>query len=353
VAVTPNQAVGYYLYDAPVNAQVVALRNQVGAWLANTAQGPPRAHVLTDLPVADEPRVFVRGNPARPGRVVPRQFLSALAGGAPLAPFGPGSGRLDLARAIASPDNPLTARVMVNRVWLHHFGAGLVRTPSDFGARGEPPTHPELVDYLAGRFVEGGWSVKNLHRLVMRSAAYRQSSDAGDEARRLDPENRLFSRMNRRRLEFESLRDSVLAISGRLDLTAGGPPVDLAQPDARRRTVYGLIDRQNLPGMFATFDFPIPDAHSPSRFTTTVPQQALFLMNGPFVISEAKALVARPEFQTVSDPAAKVTAIYGVALGRAPSASEAARATAYLAGGGQWEEFAQALLLSNEVAFVD
>ncbi len=173
---------------------------------------------------------------------------------------------------------------MVNRVWLHHFGAGLVRTPSDFGPRGDPPTHPELLDWLAATFVEDGWSVKSMHRLIVLSTTYQQSRAEAPKLAEADPENRLLGRMNRQRLDFEPLRDALLAVAGRLDRTQGGPAVDITTPPfPPRRSVYGFIDRQNLPGLFRTFDFASPDASTPQRYTTTVPQQALFLMNHPFV----------------------------------------------------------------------
>jgi cytochrome c553 len=254
---------------------------------------PPRAMVLRDREKPVEPRVFIRGNSGRPGDAVPRRFLTVLSAGEP-PPFTKGSGRLELAQAVASAANPLTARVIVNRVWNLHFGAGLVRTPGDFGVKGEPPTHPELLDWLAAQFVEDGWSLKKLHRLMMTSATYRQSSDAPDaKVRTADPENRLLSHMNRRRLDFEATRDSLLAASGQLDLTMGGRPVDITAPGAHRRTVYGFIDRQNLPGVFRTFDFASPDTTSPQRFQTTVPQQALFMLNSPFIVEQTRALAAK------------------------------------------------------------
>ncbi|MBY0514298.1 MAG: DUF1549 and DUF1553 domain-containing protein, partial [Gemmataceae bacterium] len=206
-------------------------------WLA---KGPPRAMVVFDADRPFDPRVFERGNPGRPGEAVPRQFLRIA--NPTRKPFGPGSGRLDLAREIVSPDNPLTARVFVNRVWLHHFGRGLVGTPGDFGLRGDPPTHPELLDWLAAEFVARGWSVKQLHHLVMTSETYRQASLDRPEGVATDPDNRLLWRMNRRRLEFEPLHDAVLAVSGQLDPIPGGPPVRLFGGN-RRRAVYGYVDR--------------------------------------------------------------------------------------------------------------
>jgi mono/diheme cytochrome c family protein len=277
---------------------------------------PPRPMALVDTPQPYNPRVFIRGNPGRPGDPVPRRFIEVLSGGKP-EPFKDGSGRLNLAQAIASKDNPLTARVLVNRVWAYHFGAGLVRTPGDFGVKGEPPTHPELLDYLATRFIEDGWSIKKLHRTIMLTSAYQQSSDARPDAVQADPENRLVHRMNRRRLDFEALRDSLLAASGQLDATMGGRPVELTTPPfAKRRAVYGLIDRQNLPGVFRTFDFASPDTTSPQRYQTTVPQQALFMMNSPFVIEQARAVVANPEFQESQAYEKQVHELYECILAR-------------------------------------
>jgi hypothetical protein len=207
----------------------------------------------------------------------------------------------------------------VNRVWMHHFGFGLVRTPSDFGYRGDPPTHLELLDYLAIRFVQSGWSLKNLHRVVMTSAAYRQASADNEVARRVDPENQLLWKMNRQRLEIESLRDSMLAASGRLDLRAGGVPFPLtAQPSVPRRSVYGFIERGRIPGLLSAFDFASPDQHAPVRHVTTVPQQALFFLNSPFVAEQCRALAARPEIAGAPTPSEKVRHLYRLVFGREP-----------------------------------
>ncbi|MGV3533334.1 MAG: PSD1 and planctomycete cytochrome C domain-containing protein, partial [Chthoniobacteraceae bacterium] len=240
---------------------------------------PPRPMMMADKPDLVNPRVFLRGNPGRPGEETPRRFLTVLSEGEP-KPFQKGSGRLEMAQAIASADNPLTARVAVNRVWMLHFGAGLVRTPGDFGVKGEAPTHPELLDWLAATFVEKGWSLKQLHREIMLSSTYQQSSDVADEVVQKDPENRLLTRMNRRRLDFEAMRDSLLLVAGQLDPKMGGHAEQLTEPPySKRRAVYGFIDRQNLPGTFRTFDFASPDTTSPQRYSTTVPQQALFMLN--------------------------------------------------------------------------
>ena len=281
--------------------------------------GTPAAAILADREPEPNPRVFNRGSASRLGDEVPRQFLEVLAG-PERKPFKQGSGRLELARAIASADNPLTARVMVNRIWQHHFGAGLVKTPSDFGLRAEPPSHPELLDWLARRFVSDGWSVKAMHRLILSSAVYQEGSVNGiarsqpvgssavlarhvrpstsDRTLPLtdpydDPDNRVLSHFPIRRLEFEALRDGMLAASGELDATTGGKPVELLDAGNKRRTVYALVDRQFLPGTFRTFDFANPDIHVAVRHETTVPQQALFFLNGNFAASRAKALAKR------------------------------------------------------------
>jgi hypothetical protein len=297
---------------------------------------------------------------------VPRQFLLVLAGDA-RQPFAKGSGRLELAQAIASKDNPLTARVMVNRIWLHHFGAGLVRTPSDFGVRGEAPTHPALLDHLAAAFMEHGWSVKKMHRLILLSNAYQQSSD-NPRLAALDPDNRLLGRMSRQRLDFEALRDSLLAVSGRLDPARGGPAVELTTaPFSRRRTVYGFIDRQNLPGVLRSFDFASPDATSPQRYSTTVPQQALFLMNSPFVVEKARHLASRVAETSPKEAAKRIEQLYRLCYGRKPDADEVGLGLKFLEAAEReapekstkgkplsaWEKYAQVLMLANEFAFVD
>ena len=273
---------------------------------------PPRAMALVEGGIVN-PRVFKRGNPGSPGEEVPRRFLAVLSGGKP-EPFKNGSGRLELARAIASKDNPLTPRVMVNRVWAGHFGRGLVRTPGDFGTKGEAPTNQGVLDWLAARFIADGWSLKKLHRTIMLTATWQQTSDERADALKADPDNRLVWRMNRRRLDFEALRDSLLACSGQLNTAMGGRGEDLAA--SSRRTVYSFIDRQNLPGVFHTFDFATPDASSPQRFITTVPQQALFMMNSPFVIDRARALAAAPEFQQPSAYEPQIHDLYQRVLAR-------------------------------------
>ena len=290
---------------------------------------PPRAMVLNDAPNLVDPHVFLRGNPGRPGKAVPRQFLGVLSG-PDRKPFKEGSGRLELARAIASADNPLTARVLVNRVWLNHFGVGLVTSPSDFGRRSDPPIYPDLLDWLATDFTSHGWSIKHLHRRIMRSSTYRQSSDPRSDLAAKDPENRLLGRFNRRRLDFEATRDALLAVSGALDSTMGGRGVPINEPPfPPRRTVYGTIDRQNLDGVYRTFDFANPDSTSARRFVTTVPQQALFLMNSPFMLQQVRQLASSTGATAPAD-AERVRLLYGRLLGRVPDARELALGTAFV-----------------------
>ena len=343
------------LPDRPSQGKLQELRKAVEKWRAEGNGAPPRAHVLVDLPKPHEPYVFLRGNPNNRGESVRRQFLSFLSG--PNArPFQHGSGRLELARAIVDRQNPLTARVLVNRVWLHHFGRALVGTPSDFGLRSDPPSHAELLDHLANTFMNNGWSIKKLHRLILLSAAYQQSSADRSDAHRLDPENVLLWRMNRRRLDFEAMRDALLAVSGRLDPTLGGPPVKDILGGARRRTVYGFIDRLQVPGLFRAFDFPSPDASSPQRDTTTIPQQALLLMNNPFVIACARQLVQLPEIAVEKDCARRVERLYRRLYGRAPTAEEVRLGRTFTGGGVEtirWVRYAQGLLMVNEFAFMD
>jgi len=321
------------------------LENKVEAFKASHPGAPQRAMAMEDGPL-HEPHVLVRGNPNNLGEKVPRQFLSILSP-EKREPFKEGSGRLELARMIASKDNPLTARVIVNRVWGHHFGGAIVRTPSDFGFRSDPPTHPELLDWLALRFVEQGWSLKKLHKLILATAAWQQRSDDVAAYKEKDPDNRLVWKCSRQRLDFEAMRDSFLAVSGQLDLTMGGRPVMLSENPtgkqkqqaetiintvgdptqetfSRRRSVYLFIDRQNLPGTFRNFDFASPDTHSPQRYTTTVPQQALFLMNSPFMVDQSRALGKRPEVAAAADAPGRVRALYRIVFGRDPSDEEIA-----------------------------
>jgi hypothetical protein len=318
------------LFDTPVSQKLRALRRKIDELDATHDGAPPKAMALVDNKSPYNPKVFIRGNANNQGPEVPRQFLEVLAG-PNRKPFEKGSGRLELAQAIASPDNPLTARVIANRVWMYHFGAPLVRTPSDFGLRSDPPSHPELLDYLAARFIQDGWSLKNLHRLIMLSRAYQQSSEQNAKAAKEDPANQLLWRMNRKRLDFESMRDTFLALGGSVDFAQGGRPVDLTtEPFTARRTVYGFVERQNLPGLFRTFDFASPDTTSPQRFATTVPQQALFLMNSPFVVQQAGKLIARPDVQRAATVDDKLAQLHRICFQRPPDKDELALAKHFI-----------------------
>ncbi len=283
---------------------------------------PPRAMALEDNPELKPGFVLVRGNPNNKGEQVERQFLQILAG-ENRQPFTNGSGRLELAQFVASKENPLTARVMVNRIWQHHFGNALVRTPSDFGTRGDAPTHPELLDYLANSLLTNSWSMKKMHRLVMLSRVYQQASTNNEAVSKIDPENKLLWRINRRRLDYEELRDSLLVAGGNLDFAEGGLPQNAASwPFIHRRTVYSFIDRVALPNDYQIFNFASPEFHSLQRYLTTVPQQALFWMNSPFAMEQAQVVIKRPEIAALLNPRERISKLYRVIYGRAASEEE-------------------------------
>lgn len=365
---------------------------------------PVRAMTIADLSKPKDSPVFIRGQAQTRGEIVPRRFLEVLSqNGGPVQFPKDSSGRFELAQCIASKTNPLTARVLVNRVWMHHFGEGFVPTPDDLGTQSEPPTHPELLDYLASYFMEKGWSIKQLHRVIMLSRIYQVSSSTIPEYEAIDSQNRLLWRANIRRLDFEAMRDSLLAMSGKLDRTIGGQPINLTdEPYSYRRSVYGYIDRGNLPELMQSFDFSDPDMTNSKRATSIVPQQALFLMNSAMSVDVARRVVARPEVAGARDDLSRVVAIYRVIFQRNPKPAELQMATKFLgletttpAEGGNvaadlkttakivakraeakksasgtkaiqnegeivdrrpltaWETYAQALLFSNEAAYVN
>jgi len=298
-----------------------------------------------------------RGNPNDVGEVVPRRFLSAFPArdGQPRR-FTTGSGRLELAQALTEEAAALTARVMVNRVWKWHFGRGLVDTPSEFGNLGEAPSHPALLDDLTGRFIAHGWSVKWLHREILESATWRQSSLAPESERR-DAENVLYSRMNRRRLEWEAWRDALLTAAGTLDLSTGGPALAINAPENRRRSLYGVSNRQDMDPMLRIHDVPDPGAHSPWRTETLGPLQGLFALNAPLLQQQAdalgRALLAAPAAALPE----RVRLAYGRLFQRPPTARETGAALRFLTGREQdpaaWSQYAHALLASNEMLFID
>ena len=285
---------------------------------------PPRAMVLQDQPRPHDSPVFLRGDAGNRGELAPRRFLQVLSG--PYRPnYTDGSGRIDLALDIASPKNPMTPRVMVNRIWLHHFGAGFVPTPDDFGMMSDPPSHPELLDYLSLNFMTNGWSIKKMHRLIMLSSVYQESCDDNPRFAQVDPGNRLLWHANIRRLEYEPFRDSLLAIGGLLDTNLFGRPVDLAShPDSTRRTVYGYVDRANIDDVLINFDFATPDMETGLRHQTTVPQQALYLMNSPLVIELSRRLAAMPGFTAATNDEARVRFLYERIYQRLPQPEEVA-----------------------------
>ncbi len=316
----------------------------------------PVAHAIRDNSPKDMP-VFIRGNPARLGDVAPRQFLRVLSGES-REPYTSGSGRRELARDIASPDNPLTARVMVNRVWQQHFGRGIVGTPSNFGELGERPSHLELLDWLAVDFIEHGWSIKHLHRQIMLSSAYRLSSDHDQRKFEIDGDNRLLWRMNRRRLDVEAWRDSLLAVSGNLDRALGGPNAPLT---GQRRTVYAKISRHELDELLRLFDFPDANVTSEKRTVTTAPQQQLFVLNSGFVIQQAQSLAKRLQAEASSDDA-RVRRAFELLFARPPTEAELQLGLEFLAAAARdapkqkidpWQQYAQALLSLNEFMYID
>ncbi len=347
------------------------------------AQAPVRevAYAVTEGTSANA-RVQLRGDPEQLGDEVPRRWLE-LFGGARVPADG-GSGRLALAAWLTDPHNPLVARVMVNRIWQHHFGQGLVRTPNDFGTRGQPPTHPELLDWLATRFIESGWDIQAMHRLILRSSAYRQaagdpSSPAHQRGLAVDPTNELYWRFERRRLSAEELRDSLLSVSGQLDLRPGGPhPIPPTSswsftqhvpfagvPETNQRSVYQLTLRNRRPVFMGLFDGPDPNASTPKRQETTVPTQALYFMNDAFFHGQAEQLALR--CLAAPDDETRLTELFRLALQRGPTAPERAAAGSFRRNyEGQlaetpandrplaiWSAYARILLASNEFLYLD
>lgn len=298
--------------------------------------------------------VFERGNPASRGSVVERRFLTALSAGEPTR-LEHGSGRGDLAEALFEDARDLTARVIVNRIWEGHFGAGLVRTPSDFGSQGDPPSHPELLDFLARELIRHDWSLKWLHREIVLSATYRQSSLNREHGAAADPENRLLWRMNRRRLEIEMLRDALLSAAGRLNRQAGGAAFDLGDDRQFRRTVYGRVARQDLHSVLRLYDFPEPESHSPNRVHTTTPLQQLYLLNAPFVQRQAEAL--RMQLVRLPNDEERIRECYRRMFARDPDTEELSVGREFLASDSSEEvvltDYVHTLMGLNEFLYVD
>jgi hypothetical protein len=296
--------------------------------------------------VPHDMHILPHANVAAPGALAPRQFLTVLSNGD--TTFKQGSGRLELADDIFNQGGPLAARVIVNRVWGWHFGKPLVATESDFGAQGEKPTHPELLDDLAARFIANGWSLKWLNREIMLSAAYRQSSHPRADGLAADATNTLIWRMNPRRLDVEAYRDNLLQVSGDLDGKTASLSYDLDAATNHLRTVYGKVSRGRLNTILALYDFPDPMMTAPQRELTISPLQQLFVMNSPFMQERAADLVKRMDSEP--ENSGKVRGMYRDALNRNPTPKELDTALSYLEKG-TLNQFAQALLASNEVIF--
>ena len=311
----------------------------------------PFLHTLKDAAKPADIKVYIRGDAATQGELAPRRFLPALCAGDP-ALFTKGSGRLELANAIAGPSNPLTARVMANRIWQHHFGQGIVRTPSNFGQMGERPDDPELLDYLAAKFVESNWSIKAMHREIMLSSAYQLSTSANETNAMRDPANRLHWRANLQlRLDWEALRDSLLAVSGQLDLTIGGPSAPLSDTN-RRRTLYATAGRTKPDPIPALFDFPNPNATSEQRMVTVGPMQRLYFMNNTFVAAQAKSLAERLK-PLADDDRARIRQAYRLLYSRFPTEDEVRLGLEFLENDPQrWQQYTQVLLSSAEFSSV-
>jgi hypothetical protein len=358
---------GTELFNRPLTGDVETGKN-------DEAKKPEdAAHLVRDTGPRDV-NVMIRGDVTNTGPVVPRRFLRILCEGEPGAFSHGDSGRRELADAIASPDNPLTARVIVNRIWGAHFGRPLVGTPSNFGFLGERPTHPDLLDDLAVRFMEHGWSLKWLHREIVLSATYRQRSsprndgtsiasedadhDAPEDLFRsaaIDPANTLLWRMNRKRLSVEQWRDAILAVTGRLEHHVGGRSIVPSDPAARRRTVYAARSRYDLNRMLALFDFPDANIHAPRRNETTTPLQKMFVLNSPFMAEQAAALAERVTAEEPASTEKRIRRLYELLYARAPLDSEARVGLEFLdnADACRLAEYAHVLLAANEMLVID
>ena len=359
-------------------AQLKKLRDELAA-LEKAGPDLPTAMGVTEDKVADI-AIHVRGNPLKLGDIVPRRTPPVLRG--PRVPqfTAKESGRRQLAEWLVDPQHPLTARVFVNRVWRWHFGKGLVRTTDNFGLLGEAPSHPELLDWLARRFIADGWSVKSLHRLILMSSTYQQASIATSETIDHDPANRLFGRVEVRRLEAEAVRDALLAISGQLDTTMGGSLLklknrayffdhtskDLTTYDSRRRSLYLPIVRNNVFDLLQLLDFPDPAVSTGNRATTVVASQALLMLNSDFAMQAATALADRLLADSAHD-AQRLSRLYVIAFGREPTADEQQADRAFLAQVAQvqstasdadqlrrqaWSTLCHVVLAANESIYV-
>jgi hypothetical protein len=291
---------------------------------------PGHAMIVEDSLTPTDSRVLYRGERQRPGDVTPRGGFTLI--GAKTAPVKEGSGRLELAKSITAPGNALPARVLVNRVWMHHFGQGFVRTADDLGNQSEPPSHPELLEFLTARFTEEGWSQKKLHKWILLSNTYQQATNTNANYEKRDPQNRLLWRANLRRLDFESIRDTMVALTGKMDTTIGGKPVNITdEPYIYRRSIYGYVDRLFLSDLLSQFDFSDPDGANSGRISTIVPQQALFFMNSAMAVDVARQVANKPEIANAKTEEERVKAIYLTLFQRSPKPEELQLATKFLA----------------------
>lgn len=354
------------LTNRTINDLISAKRGAIHQLNLSSPGSPPRAMILREDPKPKDTFVFLRGNPLARGDKVEPRFIHILSRENQGKTFENGKRRLGLAKAIVAESNPLTRRVLINWVWQNHFGLGLVRTPDDFGTRGQPPTHPELLDYLADELANHGWSLKWLHREIMLSKAYRQGAIENDSFRQIDPDNQLLWRMPRRRLDFESMRDAMLSVSEDLDLTMGGRPIDLnTTPTIPRRSVYGFTNRDIIANLMSTFDTANPNACTAKRPETTVPQQTLFALNSDFIQDRAKRVATIVDASKYPAADHRATAMMQRILGRSPNEIELTQIRNFLAEQpapaegtnvdpeAKWTQLAHALLASNEFIFLD
>jgi hypothetical protein len=336
---------------------------------------PQRGLAMADGTGINE-RVHIRGNHRSLGEEAPRRLPILFGADQPLPPSG--SGRHDMAQRLTAPDNPLVARVIVNRLWQHHFGSGIVRTPDDLGYQGDEPTHPELLDWLARELIASDWSLKHVHRLIVTSSAYRMSSREDEVGGRVDPRNELLHRMPIRRLEAEAIRDALLAVSGRLNRTMGGPgplpyltefTIGRGRPGASgpldgagRRSVYLNVRRNFLNPMFQAFDYPVPFTAIGRRSVSNVPAQALTMLNNPLVTQQARLWAEQVLAVPGRSDADRVAAMYETAFGRLPTAEEQTEALTFLAEQGKeygkpdvraWTDLAHVLFNVKEFVFVN
>lgn len=356
-ALADSEAV--HLLNRPIHDHTRGLRGAIHELNLTAPGSPPRAMTLVENPEAGPFRVLERGDPLDRGAEVQPKFLSVLSGD-DSTPFPPGQRRLGLARAIVDEANPLTRRVIVNWLWQHHFGQGLVATPDDWGVQSEAPLHLELLDYLANALVEEHWSLKQIHRRIMLSKVYQQAAVENSAARSQDPQNRLFWRMPRRRLEVEALRDAVLFVAGRLDETRGGRPFDLfSEPFIPRRSIYGFVNRDIVAGLFSTFDMADPNVCVARRPKTMAPQQALYALNSRFIHEQAQHFASVEPAAAARSSAERITTLFRRAFSRSPTAEEVEEGQAYLANLDAddpqigWQRLAHALLAANEFTYLD